>query len=126
MKRLAIALLLLAALAAAGCSRVKFTPQNEVHMGPSTFVNTTATVAAGGVIKFIDDSTGATHILVVGSNGVYQPATGAPTQLVKTAAYGGLMINQGQEIDVTFPTAGTYTITCTIHASMLATITVTP
>jgi plastocyanin len=125
-KRALLALAMLAVLVmATGCSRVAIIPQNELHMGGSFFKETKASIKAGQVVKFIDDADGATHILVVGSGGKYQPMPGAPAQLVVTATTQGMQINAGQEIDVTFAQAGTYTITCTIHPAMLATITVT-
>lgn len=122
MKRWAIALGLLLSLAAVGCSRVQAVAQNEVHMGPANFKQATASVKAGQPVKFIDDPDGATHYLVIGQNGQYIPTTGAPTELTGT----GTAFAVGDTKLIVFPTAGTYTVTCTIHPGMLVTITVTP
>jgi len=91
-------------------------------MGGANFVQITATVKAGQPVKYIVDSGGATHILVVGTDGKTVPNTDAPAELNTDA---GITVNPGQETDVTFPTAGTFTITCKIHPAMLMTVTVT-
>ena len=115
--------MLLLALLAVGCSRVKSVPLDEVHMSGSAFLNTTATVKAGQPVKFIDNADGATHILVVGTNGLFATDPDAPTQLNADA---GTTINQGQEIDITFAKAGTFAVTCKIHPAMQLSVTVTP
>jgi plastocyanin len=124
MKRIAFTALALLTLATfAACSRIKIVPQDEAHMGGAAFKNTSVTVKAGAPVKFIDDADGATHILVMGTNGAWTKTDGSPDQLNNAT---GITINPGQEIDIAFPTAGTYTVTCTIHQSMLLTVTVTP
>jgi plastocyanin len=60
--------------------------------------------------------------LVTGTNGQFTAAAGAPSEF---SASTGLDLAPGDKKTVTFPTAGTYQITCTIHPSMQATITVT-
>jgi|GEM_PF-1197151 len=94
-----------------------------IKMGASSFVgNTTLTVKVGGAVKFDDsDPNAGTHILVAGTNGIPAAQPGAPD--VFTGA--GDTFNPGDKAtSITFATAGTYTITCTIHPTMLATITV--
>ncbi len=115
--------MLLLALLAVGCSRVKSVPLNEVHMSSSAYLDTTATVKAGQPVKFIDNADGATHILVVGTNGLFAADPDAPTQLNTDA---GTTINAGQEIDIVFTKAGTFAVTCKIHPPMQLTVTVTP
>lgn len=122
MKRWALLVCLCVALGAAGCSRVKQVAQNQVHMGGASFKQSTATVKAGQAVVFTDDPDGAGHFLVIGDNGQYIPAAGAPTDLTGT----GLQFAVGDTKNVVFATAGTYTVTCTIHPGMLVTITVTP
>ena len=61
-------------------------------------------------------------MLVTGTNGQFTSATGAPSELSSAT---GLALQAGDKKTVTFATAGTYQITCTIHPSMQATITVT-
>jgi plastocyanin len=116
-------ILLLVLVLATGCSRVKSIPQDEVHMNGAAFLQTTATVHAGQTVKFIDDPGAATHILVTGLNGEYAPNNSAPDQLNTN---NGMTINAGQEMDIKFPSAGTFQVTCKIHPSMQLTVTVTP
>jgi len=123
MKRVGIVALAVLALVAAGCSRTKIIPQDQAHMGGDNFVQQAVKVAAGKPIKFIDDPSGSPHVLVIGTNGTWQPNANAPSQLNNNT---GLNISPGNEIDVVFPTAGTYTVTCKVHPAMLLTVTVNP
>jgi plastocyanin len=91
-----------------------------IHMGFGQFIDTSATVKAGQAVTF-DDSNGSQHNLVTGNNGTFTQETGAPSEFVS----GGIAFSAGQVTTITFPTAGTYMITCTIHPSMEATVTVT-
>src|ERR1700682_3153565 len=116
-----MALILLAFLAT-GCSRVKIVPQDEAHMGSGNFVQVSVTIKAGQPVKFIDNGD-ATHILVVGNNGQWISNTQAPSDLNNAV---GLTVAPGQEKDIVFGSAGTYQVTCTIHQSMLLSVTVTP
>jgi plastocyanin len=91
-----------------------------ITMGFTSFTGTTSvTIKAGQAVKF-DDSNGATHILVIGTNGMFHAQNGAPPELNSDS---GTDFN-GDTKTITFPTAGTYQITCKIHPSMLATVTV--
>ena len=123
MKQLGIVLLLVLAMGAAGCSRTKVVPQNVASMAGSNFTVSTVTVKAGQAVKFINATGGSTHILVVGGNGAWTADPNAPTQLNSSS---GQSITGGQEQDIIFPTAGTFTITCTVHPYMLLTVTVKP
>jgi len=80
-----------------------------------------ATIKAGQQVNF-DDSVGGTHILVIGSGGQFKAQSGAPAELNNS---NGVTFTPGDTKEITFPTAGTYTITCKIHPTMLATVTVT-
>jgi plastocyanin len=120
MKRFAIVLAAALMLFATGCSRIKFVPLDQARMANAAFTNPTATIKAGEKIKFFNDSD-ATHILVVGTNGAWTAMTGAPTDLNNSS---GKTISPHSELDIVFDTAGTYTVTCTIHPAMLVTITV--
>jgi plastocyanin len=93
-------------------------------MGGGSFVgNTSISIAAGQAVTFDDpSSSGGTHHLVTGMNGQFSAEPGAPSEFATSA---GIMFNPGDSKTVTFPTAGTYNITCTIHPPMQATITVT-
>jgi plastocyanin len=120
MKRLGIVLLALLMLGATGCSRIKLVPLDQAHMQGASFSTTTAKIKAGTKLKFINDST-VTHILVVGDQGKWTSTPGAPSELDNS---NGQLVSGGQEIDIVFPTAGTYTVTCTVHPAMLLTVTV--
>jgi len=94
---------------------------STIKMGGTTFTgNTTITIKKGESVTF-DDSSGGPHQLVTGTHGKFTAAQGAPTEF---ATKNGIVFNSGDTKTVTFPTAGTYQITCTYHASMQATITV--
>jgi plastocyanin len=120
MKRLGIVLVALVLLGTTACSRIRFLPLDQAHMQAAAFASTTAKVKVGSKIKFINDSD-VSHILVVGQDGKWVNATGAPADLNNAA---GKLVTGGQEFDVIFDTPGTYTVTCTVHPAMLITITV--
>jgi len=127
-------LLALAALAIAGCTvygsnRGTGTGgPNTITMGGGSFVgNTSISIAAGQAVTFDDpSSSGGTHHLVTGTTGHFSAEAGAPSEFATSA---GINFTPGDSKSIPFPTAGTYHITyhitCTIHPSMQATITVT-
>jgi plastocyanin len=128
MRRLSVAVgfAVLLALAVAACGTSGGTSAGgagaTISLGGSSFNGTTnITIKAGEPVTF-DDSSGGTHHLVTGTSGQFTAAQGAPSEF-STAA--GLDLTAGDKKTVTFATAGTYQITCTIHPSMQATITVT-
>ncbi len=90
-----------------------------IHLGVGRFIDTSASIKAGQAVTF-DDSQGGPHNLVTGSNGTFTQEAGAPSQFVSS----GIMFSAGDVKTITFPTAGTYMITCTFHPSMEATVTV--
>jgi plastocyanin len=63
------------------------------------------------------------HNLVTGTHGQFSAATGAPSEF---AASSGVSFSPGDMKTIKFPTAGKFNITCTIHPSMQASVTVTP
>ncbi len=127
MRRLSLAvglamLFILGVAACGGDSGSAGSGSSTISLGPSSFSgNTNVTIKAGESVTF-DDSSGGTHMLVTGTNGQFTAATGAPSELSSST---GLALSAGDTKTVTFATAGTYQITCTIHPSMQATITVT-
>jgi plastocyanin len=93
---------------------------STISMGTGVFSgNASITVTAGTAVTF-DDSNGGPHNLVTGTGGQFSAESGAPSELGSN----GLKFNGGDKQTVTFSTPGTYHITCTIHPSMQATITV--
>jgi plastocyanin len=118
-------LVALAALALAGCDTGGGNgAPNTITMGGSSFVgNTSISITAGQAVTFDDPSaSGGTHNLVTGKDMTFSAETGAPTEF---ASSNGINFSPGDSKPITFPTAGTYHITCTIHSSMNATVTVT-
>jgi plastocyanin len=94
-----------------------------IGMGLQSFQNPNVTIKAGQAVTFNDPAdTGNVHNLVTGSNGQFSAEAGAPSQF---ASASGINFAPGQSMDIVFPTAGTYKITCTIHPGMEATVTVT-
>jgi len=97
---------------------------NTFTMGGSGFADgTSLTIAAGQAVTFDDPaSSGGTHHLVTGTSGQFAAETGAPSEFATSA---GIDFHPGDSKAIAFTTPGTYHITCTIHPSMQATITVT-
>lgn len=126
----AIPIALLAVLILSGCGK---TPGGGANKGPSIapdtvemastdFVNHTLTVTAGSTVHFTDPaSTGGTHVLCLGHNETCNKGAPGPSKFSDP----GVTVNPGDAtLDVVFPTAGTYEITCTVHQNMNVTITV--
>lgn len=121
--RLFVLIAAFAALGLAGCgtSSGGGGGSNEVDFGPSSFTQTSVTIQAGQAVHFVDSaSSGGTHNLCIGSSGQCDTSGKGPAALHNP----GMMISPGDTKDVTFDTAGTFTVTCTIHPSMLLTVTV--
>ena len=121
-----VLLTLLVALAISACAGARSgagTSGQALTMGASTFVGATnITIHAGQAITLDDPaSSGGTHNLVTGTDGLFAPAPGAPGALASPA---GIDFQPGEKKFVTFAHPGTYHITCTIHPKMQATIVV--
>ena len=103
------------------CSGSSAPSSASITLGVGQFTgSTTVSIQVGGTIKF-DDASGGSHNLVTGSTGLFAAEQGAPSDFVAT----GIPFNGGDVKTITFSTAGVYHITCTLHPSMQATITVT-
>ena len=116
----ALALLPLALLSAlAACGQSTAAP-NEVSMTSGDFSTTSMTIKAGQAVHFIDPAgVGGTHTICLGANGTCDAAAQGPQALQRP----GFTINPGDPAqDVTFDTAGTYKITCSIHPAMNLTV----
>jgi len=124
--------LLMVGLALFGCGKVpggnntsgnntSSVPNTTVQMNPTNFVQTTRTIQAGQTLLF-DDSVGGggLHIICLGTDQQCDTSADGPSDLKSP----GFTINPGGTKSVTFPTAGTYKITCTVHPSMNLTVTV--
>ena len=124
MRKFALVFILAGAMLLAACggaaSSTASTP--TITMGASDFspAKPSVTIKAGQSVVFNNPTaSGATHILVTGSNGIYAANASAPS-VFNTST--GMTFAAGDKQTITFPTAGTYTITCTVHPVMLATI----
>jgi hypothetical protein len=116
-------LLVVAALALGGCGNGPGTqsstgssvPATTVQLSPTDFMQTTRTIRVGQSLLF-DDSVngGSLHIICLGRNQVCSTSARGPAALMR----GGFTIQPGTTKSVTFPTAGTYSITCTVHPNM--------
>jgi plastocyanin len=121
--------LLMVALVLFGCGKVPglhnstgpSVAETTVQMGPTTFVQTTRTIHAGQSLLF-DDTVGGggLHIICLGNNMTCDSSAQGPSDLKSP----GFTINPGATKSVTFPTAGTYQVTCTVHPNMNLTVTV--
>jgi plastocyanin len=78
------------------------------------------TIKAGQAVTFKSNGT---HDLVIGTHGQFMAETGAPSELNSSS---GVAFSPGDSTPIVFPNAGTFNITCIIHPSMQATVTVTP
>jgi plastocyanin len=122
--RAAAPAVLLLAFVVAGCGKPASTTtgnSNSAVMTASTFATTSVTIKAGQAVHF-DDTNGGYHIICLGTDQVCDQTATGPSELMGQ----GFTINAGQTKDVTFASAGTYKITCTVHPSMNLTVTVTP
>lgn len=122
-------LLIILALGLAACGETANTSNgggqagaggNEVAMGITNFVQTSVAIDKGQSVHFVDQQSGAAHIICVGKDGKCDLGSKPPTDLANP----GFTIQPGQSHDVRFETAGTYAVTCTLHPTMNMTITV--
>ena len=133
MKKIALAIIPLAlilALALIGCGKTPGGSGNAtqpaaapgtVDMDPTNFTTHAVTIKAGDAVHFVDTAGGGgTHVICLGKDQQCDTSAQGPQEVMSP----GFTITPGQTKDVVFPTAGTYQITCTIHANMNLTVTV--
>ncbi|HEX9037223.1 MAG TPA: plastocyanin/azurin family copper-binding protein [Ktedonobacterales bacterium] len=90
-----------------------------IELGQVDFVQHCVTVSANQTVTFDDPaSTGGVHIICTGANATCQAASNAPSELSAP----GFTIQPGEQKQVTFTTAGTYKIACTVHPAMNLTV----
>jgi plastocyanin len=126
MRQFVLAGLLVASLTLAACGGGGTTGGSSggstIAMGSGVFSGSTSvTIKAGDAVTF-DDSSGGPHQLVIGTHGAFTAAAGAPSQLNNA---NGVSFSGGDKQTIVFPNAGTFQITCLLHPSMQATVTVT-
>ncbi len=121
-------LLLVIGLALFGCGKVPgggtvstgpSIPATTVQLAPTNFVQSSRTINAGQTLLFDDTyDGGGTHVICLGHDMMCNTSAQGPAALI----HPGFTISPGTTKSVTFPTAGTYAITCSIHANMNLTV----
>lgn len=91
----------------------------DVHLGYTTFLQSSVTINKGGSIKLIDDAS-SIHIISLGSwvNGKPVPAVERGAPQVNNVE----VTNQNSLTIGPFTTAGTYHLYCSIHPGMNLTV----
>jgi plastocyanin len=123
---LVLPLLLVLAVASAGCGKSAggsggCYSSPEVTMGQVDFDKHCLTITAGTTVKWVDPTSASTHILCVGENGTCQSGAEGPANLTSGS---GMQIDPGQTKESVFDKPGTFKIACTVHPNMNMTITV--
>lgn len=135
MKKIALAivpLLLVVSLAVIGCGKTpgggqtSGPPPNTVTMTTDDFTAHALTVKANTPVTFDDPSNGGNiHVLCIGTgNGgsnTCDKSGDGPSELYTP---NGLTFNAGDSKQITFATAGTFRVICTLHPGMYIDITV--
>jgi plastocyanin len=122
----ALPLLLILTLGATGCGKTgsgtSSASSGTVQLTSDNFAVKSVTINAGQSVTYVNPSTGVVHILCVGRHQSCDSSiTGGPPDLS-----GGKSVefDAGNTKSYTFPTAGTYPVTCTVHTNMDMTVTV--
>ena len=127
--------LLCLTLALIGCgkqvgttSNTPSAPPNTIGMGTTTFDQKSITVKANTPVHFVDTTGGGgVHIVCVAPGNSYstncQTASSAPNAPKELLAP-GMNFSPGDNKDITFTTAGTYNVVCTVHPGMQIVVTV--
>jgi plastocyanin len=118
--------LLMIGLALISCGKVSGSgngsasvPNTTVQLTTSNFVQTTRTIKAGQTLLFSDTvNGGGFHQICLGHNQMCTTKATGPSALMSP----GFTIQSGTTVSVTFPTAGTYQITCAVHPTMNLTV----
>jgi len=118
-----VALSLLTILTAASCGGAGGSSNSNspaVHMGNTTFLQSSVTISKGSSLNLIDD-VAVLHLVSNGSwvNGVAQPATEPGAPAVSNVQFNAA----GQSMAIgPFNTAGTYHLYCSVHLNMNLTV----
>lgn len=134
MKKVALAiipLMLVLALAVIGCGKTPGTgqtsgpPPNTVTMTTDNFTAHALSVKANAPVTFDDPSNGGNiHVLCVGKGNGGTNSCDASGSGPSTLYGAGMTFNAGDSQKITFATAGTYHVICTLHPGMFIDITV--
>jgi plastocyanin len=119
-----LVLLVATGIALLGCGKASgepsaSVPATTVQMNTDNFVQATRTIKAGQTLTFSDTVDGGnTHVICLGNDMRCDKQAQGPSVLMSP----GLTIDAGGTESITFPTAGTYQITCTLHPDMNLTV----
>jgi plastocyanin len=119
-----LVLLVAVGIALLGCGKASggpsvSVPNTTVQMNTDNFVQTTRTIKAGQTLLFSDTVDGGNmHVICLGHDMRCDTQAQGPSALMSP----GFTINAGGTKSITFPTARTYQITCTLHPDMNLTI----
>jgi plastocyanin len=121
-------LLLIVGVSLLGCGKVPgvhttgpSVPDTTVQMAQTSFVQSTRSIKVGQSLLFDDTvNGGGLHIICLGKDMTCDTSAKGPTDLMGN----GFTINPGGTKSVTFSTAGTYDITCSVHPNMNLVVTV--
>lgn len=119
-----VALSLFTILTAASCSGTggggSTGTGTSVHMGETTFTQSSVTISKGSSLNLIDDVP-VTHII---SNGTWADNTAKPAIEANAPTVSNLQFNSaGQSMSVgPFNTVGTYHLYCSVHLNMNLTV----
>jgi len=90
-----------------------------IGLATTDFAVHCVTVKANMPVTFNDPTNGGgVHIICIGHNGACQAGATGPKDLLGS----GFTIQPGQTHQVTFTTAGTYHLACTVHPNMNMTV----
>jgi plastocyanin len=122
-------LLLVVGVSLLGCGKVPGVhnkigpsiPNTTVQLAATNFVQSTRSIKAGQSLLF-DDTVGGggLHIICLGKDMTCNKSATGPSELLGD----GFTINPGGTKSITFTTAGTYDITCSVHPNMNLVVTV--
>jgi plastocyanin len=127
MRKRSVLVILLAvgiALLGSGCGKASgvrspSVPDTTVQLNASNFVQTTRAIKVGQTLLFSDTvDGGGTHVICLGQDMQCDSQAQGPSALMSP----GFTINGGTTKSITFLTAGTYQITCTLHPEMNLTV----
>ena len=119
-----LVLLMVVGIALLGCGKASgrqsvSVPDTTVQMNTDNFVQVTRTIKVGQTLLFSDTVGGGnTHVICLGHDMQCNAQAQGPSVLMSP----GFTIMAGGSKGITFLTAGTYQITCTLHPDMNLTV----
>ena|ERR1051326_1682958 len=115
-----VGLCLITVLTAASCSSSGGSAGTDVHMGTTTFLQSSVTISKGSSLNLVND----VAVLHIISNGSWVDNVSKPVKEPTAPTVSNLQFNSaGQNMSVgPFNTAGTYHLYCSVHLNMNLTV----